>query len=91
MRPIDPGLVLVGRNAVTVDAIMAAVMGYDPTASTKKDVWIGYNHLELLARAGVATNDPARIEVLGTPLADALHDFFPDLNGWVKRNLVEKG
>jgi len=91
VRPIDPGLVLVGRNAVTVDAIMAAVMGYDPTASTKKDVWIGYNHLELLARAGVATNDPARIEVLGTPLADALHDFFPDLNGWVKRNLVEKG
>jgi uncharacterized protein (DUF362 family) len=89
VRPIDPGLVLVGRNAITVDAIMTAVMGYDPTASTNKDVWPGYNHLELLARAGVATNDPARIEVLGTPLEDALHDFFPDLKGWVKRNLVK--
>ena len=91
VRPIAPGLVLAGRNAVTVDSIMTAVMGYDPTASTGQDVWYGYNHLELLARAGVATNDPARIEVLGVPLRDALHEFFPGRNGWVKKHLGERG
>jgi uncharacterized protein (DUF362 family) len=87
VRPIAPGIILAGRNAVTVDAIATAVMGYDPLASVTKKPWFGDNHLALLARAGVGTIDPARIEVAGVPLKDALHEFEPGLNGWVKRHL----
>jgi len=86
VRPVQPGLVLAGRNAVTVDAIMTAVMGYDPTASTQQAPWFGYNHLELLARAGLGTHDPAKIEVAGVALKDALHEFQPGVEGWIKKS-----
>lgn len=87
VRPMAPGLILAGRNAVTVDAIATAVMGYDPLASVRQKPWYGDNHLELLARAGIGTHDPARIEVLGIPLKEALHEYEPGLNGWIKKHL----
>ena len=84
-RPVAPGIVLAGANAVNVDSIMTAVMGFDPTASTREKPWYGYNHLELLARAGVGTNDPARIDVRGVSIEDALFRFQPGVKGWVDR------
>jgi uncharacterized protein (DUF362 family) len=87
VRPVAPGLVLAGRNAVTVDAIATAVMGYDPLAPTRQKPWYGDSHLALLARAGVGTIDPARIEVLGVPLRDALFEYEPGVEGWVKKHL----
>jgi uncharacterized protein (DUF362 family) len=85
VRPIAPGIVLAGRNAVTVDAIATAVMGYDPLAGVAQKPWFGDNHLALLARAGVGTNDPARIEVLGVPLREALHEYEPGHVGWIRK------
>ncbi len=87
VRPIAPGVILAGRNAVTVDAIATAVMGYDPLVGPGKKPWHGDNHLELLARAGIGTHDPARIEVAGLALKDALHDYEPGLEGWIKKNV----
>ena len=86
VRHLAPGIVLVGRNAVTVDAISTAVMGYDPLAPARKKPWYGDNHLELLARAGLGTHDPGKIEVRGVPLREALHEFEPGLEGWVKKH-----
>ncbi|MBI4605913.1 MAG: DUF362 domain-containing protein [Planctomycetes bacterium] len=88
VRPIAPGVVLAGRNAVTVDAIATAVMGYDPLAGVAQKPWYGDNHLALLARAGVGTNDPARIEVAGLSLKEALHEFEPGHEGWVRKRLA---
>jgi len=87
VRPIAPGLILAGRNGVTVDAIATAVMGYDPLAPVRAKPWYGDNHLELLARAGVGTHDPARIEVRGVPLNEALHEYEPGLEGWIKKHV----
>lgn len=87
VRPIAPGLILAGKNAVTLDAIATAVMGYDPLEGAARKPWYGDNHLELLAKAGVGTHDPARIEVLGLALKDALHEYEPGLQGWVKKRL----
>lgn len=84
VRPISPGVVLAGRNAVTVDAIATAVMGYDPLAGVAQKPWLGDNHLDLLARAGVGTNDPGRIEVLGLSLGEALHEYEPGVQGWIR-------
>jgi uncharacterized protein (DUF362 family) len=85
VKPVAPGLVLAGRNAVTVDAVMTALMGYDPLAPRGEKPWYGDNHLELLARAGAGTHDPARIEVIGLPLAEALYEFEPGVKGWIHR------
>ena len=70
---------------VTVDAVMTAVMGFDPLSTTGEKPWYGYNHLELLARAGVGTNDPGRIEVTGVSMKDALFRFQPDVKGWLDK------
>lgn len=87
VKPVEPGVLLAGRNAVTVDAIATAVMGYDPLAPRGSKPWFGDNHLELLARAGVGTHDPGRIEVVGLPLLEALHEYEPGHIGWIKAKL----
>jgi len=86
-RPIAPGLVIAGRNAVCVDSIMTVLMGFDPTAGTREKPWYGYNHLDLLARVGVGTNDPSRIEVRGLALEEAVHPYWPDsgARGWLEK------
>ena len=89
VEPIQPGLVLAGRNAITADAVGCAAMGYDPTARPGEDVWLGDNHLALLAKAGIGTNDPSRIEVRGVKLVDALCEYEPGHEGWVRKHLTE--
>jgi uncharacterized protein (DUF362 family) len=86
-RPVAPGLLIAGRNAVCVDAVMTVLMGLDPKAGTRETPWYGYNHLDLLARAGIGTNDPARIEIIGTPLRDAVFRFQPEAKGWLDRDV----
>ena len=75
VEPIQPKLLLVGRNAVCTDAVCAAVMGHNPMAGHKQPPFPGENHLQLLAAAGVGTHDVSRIEVRGLPLKDAIHPF----------------
>jgi uncharacterized protein (DUF362 family) len=72
---VEPKLLLVGQNGVTTDAIATAVMGFDPMAPHGAAPFPGDNHLRLLASVGVGTNDPARIEVRGLPLKEAVHPF----------------
>jgi uncharacterized protein (DUF362 family) len=73
----EPKLILAGRNGVCVDAISAAVMGFDPLADHGQWPFPGDNHLKLLASVGVGAIDPKRIEVRGLPLAKAVHPFAP--------------
>ncbi len=76
-QALKPGLLLAGRNAVCTDAVGATVMGYDPQAGHGQFPFPGDNHLLLLARAGVGTIDPKRIEALGLPIEKALFPFNP--------------
>jgi uncharacterized protein (DUF362 family) len=75
LKATEPKLLLAGRNAVCVDSICAAVMGYNPQAEHMAFPFPGENHLRLLASVGVGTNDVAKIEVAGLPLKDAMHPF----------------
>jgi uncharacterized protein (DUF362 family) len=90
-RPVKPGVIIAGRNAVTTDAVSVGVMGYDPRAGYGEKPFPGENHLNLLARAGIGSNDLSRIEVLGLGLKDALHEFEPpgQKPGWVRKNLLK--
>ena len=75
VEPIQPKLLLVGRNAVCTDAVCTAVIGHDPMAAHTQPPFQGENYLRLLAATGVGTNDISQIEVRGAPLKEAIHPF----------------
>jgi hypothetical protein len=92
LRAVQPGVILAGRNAVTTDAVCAGVMGYDPQAGYGEHPFPGENHLNLLARAGVGSNDLGRIEARGLSLKEALHEYEPGKKpGWVRRRILGEG
>ena len=74
--PVQPGLLFAGRDPVAVDAVTAAVMGFDPQAASGLHPFeYADNHLELAAAAGVGTDRLAEIGVEGVPLTEALFPF----------------
>jgi uncharacterized protein (DUF362 family) len=75
LKPIQPHLLVAGKNAVCTDSIATVCMGYDPQAKSGTSTFPGDNHLELANRRGLGTNDPARIEVVGLSLAEARYPF----------------
>ncbi|MGO8749322.1 MAG: DUF362 domain-containing protein [Thermoguttaceae bacterium] len=77
VQPLQPKLLLAGRNPVCVDAVCAAVMGYDAQAGHFQFPFMGDNHLKLLASMGIGTNDVKRIEVRGLSIREALFPFNP--------------
>lgn len=88
-KHVQPGVVVVGRNPVTTDTIGASVMGFDPRAKRGEDAFkVIKTHAEtandphwadnpmVLAEArGLGSADLKRIEVRGTPIAQARFDF----------------
>ena len=75
-KPCTPGVMIVGTNCVTTDAVGAAVMGYDPMADRGTPPFeTADSTLRLAEMHGVGTRDLKRIEVLGTSIADARFDF----------------
>jgi uncharacterized protein (DUF362 family) len=79
---IKPGLLLAGRNTVCVDAVCAAVMGYDPRADRGTKPFLrGDNTLKLLEAKAIGTTDLTKIEVAGLSIRQALYDFGPGPTG----------
>jgi len=79
LKPVRPGVLILGTNAVTTDAVATAVMGYDPQATKGAVPFVGCDNMLLLAQAlGVGACDLKRIEVVGTPIANAKFDFGPN-------------
>jgi len=67
---------LLGTNPVCTDAVATSVMGYDPKAPRGKAPFEDCdNTLWLAEQLGVGTCDPARIEVAGVPVKDAVFKF----------------
>ena len=75
IKPIQPKLLFVGRNAVCTDSICATAMGYDANAATGQFPFPGENHLRWAAAAGLGTNESKRIEVAGLSLQEAQYKF----------------
>jgi len=76
VRPISPRLLVVGTNCVTTDAVAAALMGFDPLADPGQPPFERCDStLRLAEEAGLGTRDPKRIEVVGTPIAEAVVPF----------------
>jgi uncharacterized protein (DUF362 family) len=75
VRPVSPGVLLAGLNPVTTDAVALSVMGFDPAAERGTAPFEGSDSFLTFAQElGLGTRDLNRIEVLGTPVADARFD-----------------
>src|SRR6201994_3770005 len=82
LERMTPGVIIAGRNAVNVDAVGMAVMGYDPYAERGTPPFIrGDNSLRFAEEAGIGTRDLKRIEVVGLSIKDAHIDFGPGAVG----------
>jgi len=74
LKPTAPGVLVVGLNPVSTDAVATAVMGYpEPRAKRGiKPFAACENHLVLAEEAGVGVAGLGQIDVRGTPLAKAV-------------------
>jgi uncharacterized protein (DUF362 family) len=78
VEKMSPGLLLAGRNMVAVDAVGAAVMGYDPRGTRDTGTFVRGDNTLLLAEAkGLGTADLDKIEVAGLKISEAKLDFGP--------------
>ncbi len=76
LKAVAPGVIVAGTNPVTTDAVAMAVMGFDPMADRGTPPFERCDStLKLAEEAGLGTRDLKRIEVAGTPIAEARFDF----------------
>jgi uncharacterized protein (DUF362 family) len=74
--PVSPGVIAAGTNPVTTDAVSTALMGYDPMADRGTPPFEACDStLRLAEEVGIGTRDLGRIEVIGTPIREAMFDF----------------
>jgi uncharacterized protein (DUF362 family) len=75
-KSVAPGVIVAGTNPVNVDAVSMAVMGFDPMADRGIPPFETCDSMLRLAEdVGIGTRDLRRIEVLGTPIREALFNF----------------
>jgi uncharacterized protein (DUF362 family) len=71
-----PGLLIAGRNAVSTDAVGAAIMGYDPRAARLRHPFdYGDNFLLLAEQAGLGSADLSQIDVRGLSVQQARYPY----------------
>jgi len=72
-----PGLLIVGLNPVSTDAVGTAVMGYENPRATRATRPFDFcdNHLLLAEQAGLGTADLAKIEVRGLAIDKARYPY----------------
>jgi uncharacterized protein (DUF362 family) len=76
VRPLHPGILILGTNGVTTDSVATAVMGYDPRAKRGTPPFSKCDNMLALAEArGLGSTDLSRIEVRGLPIAQARFPF----------------
>ena len=75
-RHVKPHVLVAGTNTVCVDAVGAAVMGFDPMADRGTAPFESCDStLRLAEQLGVGTRDLKRIEVIGERIADVAFDY----------------
>jgi uncharacterized protein (DUF362 family) len=77
-NPVEPGVLIAGKNPVATDAVATATMGFDPTVEPPTPPFLrGDNYLNLAYELGLGTNRLEEIEVVGTSIDDVRYQFEP--------------
>ncbi|MCC6859673.1 MAG: DUF362 domain-containing protein [Bryobacterales bacterium] len=75
-RFVHPGVLVAGTNCVSTDAVAAAIMGFDPSATRGTPPFEKCDNTMLLGEAhGLGACRLDQIEVRGTPVKDVRFDF----------------
>jgi uncharacterized protein (DUF362 family) len=78
LAPIEPGLLVAGKNCVATDTIATALMGHDPIEEYPNAPYLRCdNHLNITAALGLGTNRLNEIEVIGQPIETLKTNFSP--------------
>jgi len=75
--PTSPGIMIVGLNAISTDAVAVAVMGYSNPRATRGTPPFAScdNHLLLAEQNGIGSADLSQIEVRGLTIQQALYPY----------------
>jgi len=77
-HPLQPGVLVAGRDPVAADAVGTAVMGFDPLAEPPQPPFLRcQNYLTMARRADLGTNDLREIQVTGLAIDDVQTPFEP--------------
>jgi uncharacterized protein (DUF362 family) len=77
-NPVQPGVLVAGKNALATDAAATAVMGFDPTIAPPTPPFIRTeNYLNMARELGVGSNLLREIAVVGTPIEKVRYPFKP--------------
>jgi uncharacterized protein (DUF362 family) len=83
VSPIDPGVIVAGFNALSTDAVAAAVMGFDARAPHYTAPFeTRENHFLIAEQAGLGTADVTRIDVRGLRITDVRTPFRAASASW---------
>jgi uncharacterized protein (DUF362 family) len=77
-HPVQPGVLIAGKNPVATDAVATAAMGFDPTVEPPAPPFLrGDNYLNMAHELGLGTNRLEEIEVVGASIDEVLYQFKP--------------
>lgn len=77
-RPVQPGVLVAGKNSVATDSVATAAMGFDPLASPPTPPFIrADNYLTMAEHLGMGSTDLRNVEVIGTSIDDVEFNFEP--------------
>ncbi len=77
-HPVQPGVLVAGKNALATDAVATAIMSFDPTISRPEAPFLyADNYLNLANDLGMGTNRLDQIEVVGARIEDVRYKFEP--------------
>lgn len=77
-NPVEPGVLIAGKNPVCADTIATAVMCFDPTIEPPNAPFLrGDNYLNMAYELGLGTNRLEEIEVVGASIDDMRYEFQP--------------
>lgn len=75
LQKLTPGVIVLGKNPISTDAVAMAVMGYDSRANHAGPFAHCDNHLMLAEAVGLGSADLSRIEVVGASINDVRTHF----------------
>jgi uncharacterized protein (DUF362 family) len=77
-KPVQPGILIAGKDPVAADGVTTAAMGFDPTVDPPNPPFLrGDNYLNMATELGLGTNRLGEIEVVGASIDDVLYEFEP--------------
>lgn len=71
MQPVQPGVLLAGKDPLATDVVATAVMGFDPAAADRSGPFVrSENYLRMAGKLGLGTYNMEEISIAGAAVED---------------------